>query len=173
MKFQEFANMPDELKTPGICFAAVKACGEALKYVPESMKTPEICVAAVQARRTMDILSQEEIDAMLITVGTSPKFKARERVSPLKFVPENLKTLVICLTAIREDASAFEFVPENMKTSKMYLEAIKLNSYAFKYVPEELKTPEWCATAWHYNSSIFHSLPEDLKQAVKEIINKR
>src|SRR5206468_965365 len=39
--------VPDVLKTPELCLAAVSDNGYALKYVFDELKTPELCLAAV------------------------------------------------------------------------------------------------------------------------------
>ena len=40
--------VPDRLKTPKMCRAAVDSNSYALYYVPEGLKTPELCMAAVK-----------------------------------------------------------------------------------------------------------------------------
>jgi hypothetical protein len=47
--------VPEELKTPELCLAAVKHRGTALEYVPEGLKTEELCLAA--AGRNLDALN--------------------------------------------------------------------------------------------------------------------
>jgi len=34
-----------------------------------------------------------------------------------EFVPENLKTMKLCLAAVQENSLAIEFVPENLKAT--------------------------------------------------------
>jgi len=43
-----FETLPDILKTPDICLAAVQKWPEALKFVPEELKTLQVCLTAVQ-----------------------------------------------------------------------------------------------------------------------------
>jgi len=40
--------VPENLKTPELCFEAVKNCCFALEYVPENLKTAELCLEAVK-----------------------------------------------------------------------------------------------------------------------------
>jgi hypothetical protein len=88
--------VPDEIKTPELCIAAVKQNGFALEFVPKDLMTTEVCLAAVYR------------------YGCA-----------LEYVPESLKSAEMCLAAIRQNALALEYVPENLKTLELCLEAIR------------------------------------------------
>ena len=45
----DLAHVPEELKTPEVCLAAVKNAGRALAFVPDALKTPDFCLAAVRS----------------------------------------------------------------------------------------------------------------------------
>jgi hypothetical protein len=40
--------VPEKLKTPELCLAAVEKDGKAMKYLPEDLKTAEMCFEAVK-----------------------------------------------------------------------------------------------------------------------------
>ena len=42
-------HVPDELKTPELCLAAVNNDGRAIDLVPRELCTPELCLAAVKS----------------------------------------------------------------------------------------------------------------------------
>ena len=63
--------VPEKLKTPELCRAAIENSGWALRYVPEKLKTPELCLLAVQ-----------------------------NEGHALQYVPEKLKTPELCLLAV-------------------------------------------------------------------------
>ena len=66
----------------------------------------------------------------------------------LGYVPAKLKTLGLCLEAVKKDGDMLAQVPENLKTEEMCFEAIKAGSFfdgiidrydMLEYVPEALK----------------------------------
>ena len=81
----------------------------------------------------------------------------------LLYVPEELKTLEICLEVVKSDGIALEYVPEELKTPEICMEAVKSNGYALKYVPEEIKTAEMCMEAVKSNGIALRNVPEELK----------
>jgi hypothetical protein len=69
--------------------------------------------------------------------------------SMLRYVPEEFKTLQMCLEAVRRDGygSAFMYVPDNHKTPELCLMAVRQSGFALKRVPEKYKTAELCLEA--------------------------
>ena len=55
----------------------------------------------------------------------------------LKHVPEDKKTLEICLAAVKRYGFALQYVPEDKRTPEICLEAVENNVFALKYVPED------------------------------------
>jgi len=58
----------------------------------------------------------------------------------LEYLPDSLKTEVVCLAAVKDYGRAFEYVPDSLKTETMCLVALNKTPGALKYVPEKLKT---------------------------------
>ena len=58
----------------------------------------------------------------------------------LQDVPENMKTMDVCLKAVSNGGLALEYVPENMKTMDVCLKAVSNGGLALEYVPENMKT---------------------------------
>ena len=42
--YYALGHVPDELKTPELCLAAVQTRGEVLECVPQKLRTPELCL---------------------------------------------------------------------------------------------------------------------------------
>ena len=66
----------------------------------------------------------------------------------LEFVPENLKTVELCLEAVKQDGWALRYVPwgqlnlNDPAMAEMCLAAVKEDGSLLKYVPENFKTVE-------------------------------
>ena len=98
--------MPETLKTPGLCLAAVQNDGEVLQFVPKALKTPGLCLAAVQ-----------------------------NHGYALQDVPKALKTPELCLAAVQNKGWALQYVPEDLKTPELCLAAVQKNGRAIRFVP--------------------------------------
>ncbi len=80
--------VPEALRTPELCAAAVRRCGLALQWVPETLKTPGLCAEAVAGS------------------GWA-----------VKFVPLKLLTKDLCLVAARDaGARVFELMSRRLVT---------------------------------------------------------
>jgi hypothetical protein len=124
IKGKSLACIPENERTPEMCFVAIHYWGAALEYVPDKYKTYELCLYAVKHNTPVD-----------------------EGCSALAFVPEELKTSELCLEAVRHDY-LISILWENGYTVEFdYVAAIN-------FVPAKLKTPELCFEALlHYPSS--------------------
>ena len=59
----------------------------------------------------------------------------------LRYVPDGMKTLEMCLNVVLNDGSALEFVPDNLKIKEICLGAlVDHDEYLLEYIPHELKT---------------------------------
>ena len=65
----------------------------------------------------------------------------------LENVPEEFKTLELCLIAVKDQSSTLIYVPEELKTKELYEIVVSGNGYALIYIPEEFKTYEMCELA--------------------------
>jgi hypothetical protein len=128
-------DVPEHLKTPRVCLAAVTNYGGALEYVPENFKTSELCQAAVSS------------------FGGA-----------LEYVPEHFVTPELCLTAVAQDTYAITSVPENFKTPEFYMAAVSKNGEALEHVPENLKTLEICRAAVMQDGSALQYVPIKMKK---------
>jgi hypothetical protein len=128
--------VPEILKTPEVCRAAVRNEGSALKYVPDALKTEEMCLEAVSSN------------------GGSILFGLHYGYL-LRYVPEVLKTPEVCLAAVQNQGSALEYVPESLKNEELCRAAVRCcrrglgtmrywerTGSALKFVPQSLRTKE-------------------------------
>lgn len=85
----------------------------------------------------------------------------------LQFVPNELRTLELCLMAIQQDVRAFEFVPPKIKTPEFCMILFQQSGYAdwsaLEFVPEELKTSKLCNRAIQQSGCALEFVPEELK----------
>lgn len=119
------AEIPENERTPEMCFAAIRYWGAALEYVPDIYKTYELCLDAVRHNTPVD-----------------------EGCSALAFVPEALKTYELCLEAVRHDYLISVFWENGHSVEFDYAAAIH-------FVPEKLKTPELCLEALLHSPSSY------------------
>ena len=118
-------SVPEDERTPEMCFVAVHYWGAALEYVPGKYKTYELCLYAVRHNTPVDA-----------------------GCSALAFVPEELKTQELCLEAIRHDYLISVFWDCDHTVEWDY-------SAAINFVPKKFKTPELCYEALiHHPSSM-------------------
>ena len=107
--------VPEALKTPELCLAAVSRRGETLNYVPEEKKTVELCQAAI-----------------------------RSNGQALAFVPGALRTPELCMEAVCNRGWALEDVPEKVKTPRMCREALKRMQSADYMILADIPFAEVC-----------------------------
>jgi len=124
IKGNSLARIPENDRTPEMCFVAIHYWGAALEYVPNKYKTYELCLDAIRHNTPVD-----------------------EGCSALAFVPEEFKTYELCLEAVRHDYLISYYWETGYTVAFDY-------STAINFVPEKLKTPELCFEALiHYPSS--------------------
>ena len=127
IKAYKLAHIPENERTPEMCFVAIHYWGAALEYVPEKFKTYELCLDAVRHNTPVD-----------------------EGCSALAFVPEKFKTYELCLEAIRHDYLTSIFWDQDQDGG---FNTVEFYSAAINYVPEDFKTPELCFEALIHNPS--------------------
>jgi hypothetical protein len=121
-------EIPEEERTPEMCFVAIHYWGAALEYVPEKYKTPEMCLDAVRHNTPVD-----------------------EGCSSLAFVPEELKTQEMCLEAIRHDYLGPTFWEKRPDGGFYTVETDY--AAAINFVPEKFRTAELCFESLIHNPS--------------------
>jgi len=113
--------VPKELKTTRLCFEAAKRKIKALDYVPEPIKN--VVKNAVHTNKTPDDLEMVERNGCL-----------------LEYVPPELKTVGICLAAVKNDGCALQHVPKTLREDKdICLAAVKKDGCALQHVPKTLR----------------------------------
>ena len=124
------AKIPENERTPEMCFVAIHYWGAALEFVPEKYKTYELCLYAIRHNTPVD-----------------------EGCSALAFVPEELKTYEMCIEAIRHDYLISVYW--NLGDDEGCSNTVQSDySPAIDYVPKKLRTPELCFEALiHFPSS--------------------
>jgi hypothetical protein len=152
------AIVPEELRTPEICLAAVKQDGSALYYVPEKFKTPEIYRAAVNQNGLALKYVPEQFKTPEIYLAA-----VKQNGLALAYVPEELRTPEIYLAAVNQNGFALTYVTKELRTPEIYLDAVKHTGLALAHVPEQLRTPEMCLAAVKQNGLSLVHVPEQFK----------
>jgi len=98
----------------------------------------------------------------------------------LEYVPEALKTEVLCLAAVQQAGGALDYVPEALKTDASTFDSIGLaavlqDESAWEYIPEELQdsvyaaytnafsTEALCLAAVQKDGNMLKHVPDRLK----------
>jgi hypothetical protein len=136
--------VPKPLRTPELCWEAVRQNSWALKDVPEPLRTPELCLEAV-----------------------------RQTGWALQRVPHALRTPEMCLEAVRWTCSALQYVPEALRTPEFCVAALAQNvSIITNLSNEELSTPEvsrWAEKNWGFVAQVLGSFKAcDIAQIILE-----
>ena len=153
--------VPDAMKTPDMCMRAVRGEGEMLFSVPNSMRTPDMCLLAVKRYPEAlfgvpDALKTQRM-CTIACMGTYTGYFD----PPLSCVPVNLRTAEMCMHAVRATGKSLEYVPEELKTKMMCLLAAE-TLRSIEYVPDRFKTVEMCMKAIEYDTSEFDLVPPHL-----------
>jgi hypothetical protein len=75
----------------------------------------------------------------------------------LSRIPQELRTLELCLAALTEDKGEVDYVPEELKTLEFYIVASLLNLYLYKFIPEKFRKAK--ALIYHlYRVSKFNTV---------------
>ena len=81
----------------------------------------------------------------------------------LRFIPDSLKTLELCLSAVMQDGYSLYYVPDSFKTPELCMVAVQQNAWSLEYVPDTLKTIELCMVAVRTIGLSFQYVHESLK----------
>ena len=92
--------VPELVLSTEIGLVAVSADPEALKLVPEWLLTPKL---VAEACATAD----------------------EEAPSPLRLVPESVRTSAVCMVAVQENGRAPSLVPEALRTEDLCRDAVR------------------------------------------------
>lgn len=168
-----------ENKTEKICLAAVKRNGYALRYVPAHLQTEEICKEALEYRNVLNHLANKTKEIC--------EYAFRCTSKALIYMPKEFITYEMCQKFISENmqyslSEYFECIPEEFRTLELCLDAVRKNSFCLQYIPAKHKTYEVCLVAATKNiksceliddlkmrEEILREIEED-KKAVESII---
>uniref|UniRef100_A0A6C0BPU9 DUF4116 domain-containing protein n=1 Tax=viral metagenome TaxID=1070528 RepID=A0A6C0BPU9_9ZZZZ len=93
----------------------------------------------------------------------SQEHRQRHQHQYLIMVPQKLRTLEMCLKAVRYHGLQIKWVPHHLRTPEICLEAVKAHNDAFQYVPKQSMTEECCVLAVRSNSSAILHVPDSLR----------
>ncbi|HWS28307.1 MAG TPA: DUF4116 domain-containing protein [Xanthomonadales bacterium] len=112
-------------KTPAICRAALRQCGEALPYVPASLRTTEMYVLAVgNSVKAMGMIRPSERSLEVCTAAIDHDPMA------LAWVPDELRSVELCLRAVEKWSGAQQYVPAAIFSEVLIALAVRRNDPA-------------------------------------------
>lgn len=155
--------------TPALCEYAVENCLNALAFLPANKLTPALVELAVH-RDPCSLqfigdspLCTEAICIKVVRVNRDLSYPLRLLKPLLSYIPEQHKTLTVCLAAVQTDGLNLEYVPIPMMEDNLFLcmEAVKQCGIALESVPNNLKTPELCLAAVNQDATAMEFVPND------------
>lgn len=78
----------------------------------------------------------------------------------LRGVPEEFRTVELCLEAVKSCGVSLRYVPKEIRTVEICLAAIKKCGWGLEFTPEEIKTPELCREAVRFYALHLKHVPE-------------
>lgn len=78
----------------------------------------------------------------------------------LRYVPDELLTYELCLSAVTKDYGAFDFVPDRYKTQELCMLAFARDPYSMTQFPEEFITYDLCLAAVRRSGYLLEKIPQ-------------
>ena len=164
-------EIPEALRTPDVCLDACRQCGMALAAVPDAVLSPEICLAAVREDPAMlSLLPERLLTPDLVAEACAATDE--EAPSPLRFVPDAVRSESVCLAAVRENGLALRFVPDAVRTPAVCMAAVQDNGRALCLVPEALRTEDLCREALRQSEHVRGDVPERLRAVLADAVRE-
>jgi hypothetical protein len=73
----------------------------------------------------------------------------------LRGVPEEFRTVELCLAAVKSCSVSLRYVPREKRTVEICLAAIEKSGWGLEFTPEEIKSPELCLAALTKSYSLY------------------
>jgi hypothetical protein len=166
--------LPDEFKTPEICFLAGKEDLELLKYAPKSLMHgpmgPQLCLDTLKFYT--EVFSPSGEDCMDVILNLSEEARTPElcldfvrlcpRVFPL--LPLEARTPEIVREAINGLPENLEVLPINERSLELSLIAVRSDCCAIMAVPDEHRSLELCLSAIRGYPDLLRFVPMALRE---------
>jgi hypothetical protein len=150
--------IPNPLRSPQICEAAVKQNGNALKHVPLEQRTKEICEFAIkQSVSALEFSPENSLTKELCKVAVE------KEALLLRYVPYTLRSPEICGIAVKQDGQALRYVPTDLRTEGLCKIAAEQAGMALGHIPEDRRTPELCRIAVAQSGLALAHIPKHLR----------
>lgn len=83
----------------------------------------------------------------------------------LETIPENRRSLPICIAAVKNHGYEIPSVPKMHRTHEMYLVAVQRDGENLAFVPHDHLTPSICLAAVQQNGRALYYIPENQRDA--------
>lgn len=150
---REIVNVPKHLMTRELCETAAAIDKRAIGSFPPELKMEHITRYFSEPRIRDDLT--ENMGYYLLSLN--PK--------NIEMIPENLRTLGMCLKAIKSDENLLQFLSPRMRIPDSYARAICVNYKVLGLLPESLKTLGLCRLAYSVNPDAINLMPDSLKKS--------
>ena len=124
-------SLPHILRWADVCDVVLRLRPDLIRYVKESVLTEALCLLAVGINGNV-----------------------------LMYIPENMRTQVICGAAFENDKWSIAHIPTEFITNEMVIDAVRESGFILQYIPNNLKSYEACKIALQDNCRGLSYLPE-------------
>jgi len=134
-----FQCIPDKFKTEELCGRVYRANHKSVTEIPKTHITKTMYMKAItNGDMTIKDIPIDALDEDLCVA-------ALKAGAGLKQVPPNLRTQMVCVTAIVKDENAFNYIPNVCKTPAVCKVAVTKDPKTIRAIP--IQTPELCKIA--------------------------
>ena len=123
----KLSDVPEVLRTPAVCLAAIKAASDEASAVPAHVWTPEFIDQALNQGPCGDQLLKH-IPVEKVTADIAARC-VQINGYVLSAIPDAFKSDALCQAAIRSNGSAIAFVPAHLRTLENFRIAVASNPY--------------------------------------------
>lgn len=157
-------HIPDKLKTVDMCEKALRVDRRCLQFVPKEMITYDMVVYYFSAGeddyayfRDWDehIPRRHYTEELYMTA-----LKHDNHLGLFELVPDQNKTLQLCVAAINNREWELKYVPDDLITYDMCIHAVENWGKCLKHVPDRFKTKQICTAALRSHRDAFKYLPD-------------
>ena len=142
-----------------ICWAALKREPSALSSILPAARTSEMYrhVLAQIRKPNFSPVVLRDIPEAYFNVSIEEQIV---NAFGLSWIPESLKSAVLCEIAVRKRPEDLDYVPPVLRTSKLCACAVEQDGRALEFVPDGLKSRGLCEAALQNDFCALHFVPE-------------
>lgn len=151
--------VPDKLKTPEICLAAILQTPCAVSQnIPDDIMTPGFCQKLCD--RNDEVFLSLPADKKPYSLCLDV---VRRNGEMIRHVPRHLLDEGLCLAAVASKSRSLAWIPDSLRTEKVCRTALRSSWESVRWIPEKYLAPEICFAAVHSDCRLLQYIPEHLR----------